>query len=78
MALNEENYPDLTNEEVIRFKQTFLQFDSNGGVDENGFITLKDLPIVIRAAGFSPTEEELSEMTTKVENEAPLLDRIGN
>ena len=75
---NNELFPNLTNEEIIKFKETFLQFDPTGSGDENtGSITIKDLPIAIRALGFSPTEAELKEMITEAENDVPLLDRLG-
>ena len=75
---NSELYPNLTNEEVIKFKETFLQFDLTGSGDENtGSINIKDVPIVVRALGFSPTEAELKEMITEAENDVPLLDRLG-
>ena len=79
MAYNYSDlYPNLTNEEIIRFKETFFQFDPNENKDENtASIGLKDVAVVVRALGFSPTEAELKEMLIAAENDVPLLDRLG-
>ena len=69
---------NLTNEEIIKFKETFLQFDPNESKDENtATINIKDLSIVVRSLGFSPTEAELKEMVVEAETAVPLLDRLG-
>ena len=79
MAYNYSDlYPNLTNEEIIKFKETFFQFDLNENKDENtASIGLKDVAVVVRALGFSPTEAELKEMLIAAENDVPLLDRLG-
>ena len=79
MSTNDSSfYPNLTTEEIIKFKETFLQFDPNGSTDENtATINIKDLSIVVRSLGFSPTEAELKEMVVEAESAVPLLDRLG-
>ena len=79
MSTNDSNfYPNLTTEEVLKFKETFLQFDPNGSADENtATINIKDLPIVVRSLGLSPTEAEVKEMIVEAEAAVPLLDRLG-
>ena len=80
MSTNDSNfYPNLTNEEIVKFKETFLQFDPIGSGDENtATINIKDLSIVVRSLGISPTEAELKQMVVEAEAAVPLLDRLGN
>ena len=82
MSSNESNhYPNLTNDEITKFKEMFAQFEPNGSVDEyTASIHLRELPLVIRSLGFSPTEAELKDMVIEAENivppAVPLLDRL--
>ena len=82
MSTNESNhYPNLTSDEITKFKEMFAQFDPNGSVDEyTASIHLRELPLVIRSLGFSPTESELKDMVIEAENivppAVPLLDRL--
>ena len=82
MSLNESNhYPNLTSDEITKFKEMFAQFDPNVSVDEyTASIHLRELPLVIRSLGFSPTEAELKDMVIEAENivppTVPLLDRL--
>ena len=80
MSTNDSNlYPNLTNEEIVKFKETFLQFDPDGSGDETtATINIKDLSIVVRSLGISPTEAELKQMVVEAEAAVPLLDRLGN
>ena len=79
MSMNENSYcPNLTNDEITRFKEIFLQFESTGSTDETtATINIKDLAIVVRSLGFCPTEAELKEMVIEAETAVPLLDRLG-
>lgn len=71
-------YPNLTGEEILKFKETFINFDPNGSGDENtATINTKDLGIIVRSLGFCPTEAEVKEMITEAESAVPLLDRVG-
>ena len=71
-------YPNLTGEEIIKFKETFIHFDPNGSGDENtATINTKDLGIIVRSLGFCPTEAEIKEMISEAESAVPLLDRVG-
>ena len=82
MSTNDStHYPNLTGEEITKFKEMFAQFDPNGSVDEyTASIHLRELPLVIRSLGFSPTEAELKDMVIEAENAVPpavpLLDRL--
>ena len=82
MSSNESNhYPNLTSDEITKFKEMFAQFEPNGSVDEyTASIHLRELPLVIRSLGFSPTEAELKDMVIEAENivppAVPLLDRL--
>ncbi len=44
MSTNDSNFcPNLTKEEIVKFKETFIQFDPNGSGDENtATINIKD------------------------------------
>ena len=71
-------YPNLTSEEVLKFKETFIHFDPNGSGDENtATINTKDLGVIVRSLGFCPTEAEIKEMISEAESAVPLLDRVG-
>ena len=71
-------YPNLTGEEILKFKETFIHFDPNGSGDENtATINTKDLGIIVRSLGFCPTEAEIKQMISEAESAVPLLDRVG-
>ena len=59
-------YPNLTGEEILKFKETFIHFDPNGSGDENtATINTKDLGILVRSLGFCPTSPLEPFTTTK-------------
>ena len=73
-----ESYANLTHEEIVKFKETFLKFDVTGVEDEaTSLISIKDLSIVMRSLGFSPTEAELKDIVVQAEKSIPFLDQIG-
>ena len=53
----------LSEDEVSEFKDAFLLFD----IDRNGRITTKELGTVIRSVGQNPTEAQLKEIISKVD-----------
>ena len=54
---------NLTEEQIVEFKQAFFQFDKDG----DGTITTKELGVVMRSLGQNPTDSELQEMINEVD-----------
>ena len=54
---------NLTEEQIAEFKEAFSLFDKDG----DGTITTKELGVVMRSLGQSPTEAELQDMITEVD-----------
>uniref|UniRef100_A0A8R1E5R0 EF-hand domain-containing protein n=3 Tax=Caenorhabditis japonica TaxID=281687 RepID=A0A8R1E5R0_CAEJA len=53
----------LTEEEILEFKEAFLLFDKDG----NGTISIKELGIAMRALGQNPTEQQIMEIIHDVD-----------
>lgn len=59
----QEEYPELTEEQIEDFKEAFSLFDKNG----DGYISSKELGIVMRSLGQNPSEQELKDMINEVD-----------
>lgn len=55
----------LLEEQLDDFKEAFKIMDR----DNDGFVTIKELPILMRALGKMPTDAELHEITKELENQ---------
>ncbi|XP_014278464.1 calmodulin [Halyomorpha halys] len=55
----------LTEEQVAEFKEAFMLFDK----DEDGAITMAELGVVMRSLGQRPTETELRDMVSNVDQD---------
>ncbi|CAB3406033.1 unnamed protein product [Caenorhabditis bovis] len=53
----------LTEEEILEFKEAFLLFDKDG----NGTISIKELGVAMRALGQNPTEQQMLEIIQDVD-----------
>ncbi|ELT92751.1 hypothetical protein CAPTEDRAFT_163548 [Capitella teleta] len=53
----------LTDEQISEFREAFQLFDKDG----NGFISTKELGMVMRSLGQNPTEAELMDMINEVD-----------
>eukprot|EP00397_Hematodinium_sp_SG-2012_P038652 GEMP01042079.1.p1 GENE.GEMP01042079.1~~GEMP01042079.1.p1 ORF type:complete len:150 (+),score=48.42 GEMP01042079.1:82-531(+) len=53
----------LTEEQIVEFKEAFSLFDKDG----DGAITTKELAIVMRSIGQHPTDAELQDMLNEVD-----------
>ena len=58
-----EQWPFLTREQVLAFKETFRLFDKDGG----GSINVSEIGDVLRALGQKPTAAELAQMIKEVD-----------
>ena len=67
---SEENF-GLNEEQVAEFKEAFSLFDK----DLDGRITEEELGIVMRSLGQRPTESELKNMVTLVDQDGESLTR---
>ena len=56
---------DLTQEQIDDYKEAFNMFDKDG----NGSINLKEIGIVMRSLGQNPTEMELENMISEVDED---------
>lgn len=57
--------PELTQEQLSAFKETFLLFDADGG----GSIDAEELGDVMGALGYSPSPEELAALVKEVDED---------
>eukprot|EP00890_Picochlorum_soloecismus_P005479 jgi/Picsp_1/5932/NSC_03289-R1_calmodulin len=57
----------LTSEQEKEFKEAFALFDSDDVTADTGTITTKELGVVMRSLGQTPTEAELKEMIEEVD-----------
>lgn len=58
-----QSHPKLSPEQIEEFKEAFSLFDKNG----DGYISSKELGIVMRSLGQNPTEAELLDMINEVD-----------
>ena len=56
---------ELTQEQIAEFKEAFSLFDKDG----DGTITTKELGTVMRSLGQNPTEAELQDMITEIDQQ---------
>ena len=53
---------ELTEEQKLDIKEAFSLFDNNG----NGYITLQDLRVALRALGFEPAKQEIKRLISQL------------
>ena len=58
-----DQWPYLTREQVLAFRETFNLFDKDGG----GSINVSEIGDVLRALGQKPTKQELAQMVKEVD-----------
>jgi len=61
--MNAKEIQEISDEQIEEFKEAFSLFDKNG----DGFISCKELGIVMRSLGQNPTEAELQDMINEVD-----------
>ncbi|XP_053376593.1 uncharacterized protein LOC123533425 [Mercenaria mercenaria] len=74
MEMKSSSDVNLTEDQVAEFKEAFSLFDKDG----DGTISSKELGMVMRAMGHSPTESELREMITRVDAAGSGTVNFGN
>ena len=57
---------ELTAEQLGEIREAFDLFDTNG----NGYITLKDLKVALRALGFEPAKQEIKRLISNINSSA--------
>ena len=62
---------ELTDEQKADIEEAFNLFDANG----NGYITLQDLRVALRALGFEPAKQEIKRLISQLTNNAQSRDQ---
>ena len=57
---------ELTDEQKADIQEAFTLFDTNA----NGYITLQDLRVALRALGFEPAKQEIKRLISQLSNNA--------
>ena len=61
---------ELTDDQKADIKEAFELFDTNA----NGYITLQDLRVALRALGFEPAKQEIKRLISQLSNNAQSRD----
>ena len=62
---------ELTEEQKLDIKEAFSLFDNNA----NGYITLQDLRVALRALGFEPAKQEIKRLISQLSNNTQSRDQ---